>query len=66
MVTRGCVPGRVGEVKTEYPHRPLPLDADLAAERAKLNSIGRHTFRHSYQAWLKRVGASLEIQQELI
>jgi integrase len=29
-VTRGCVQGRLGEVKTEYSHRPLPLDPDLA------------------------------------
>jgi integrase len=31
-VTRRCVQGRVGEVKTEYSHRPLPLDPDLATE----------------------------------
>lgn len=31
-VTRGCVQGRLGEVKTECSHRPLPLDADLAVE----------------------------------
>ena len=31
-VTRGCVQGHLGEVKTEYSHRPLPLDPDLATE----------------------------------
>jgi integrase len=31
-VTRGCVQGRLGDVKTEYSHRPLPLDPDLATE----------------------------------
>jgi integrase len=109
-VTRGCVQGRLGDVKTEYSHRPLPLDADLAAEilrwkkqgtypnkgpedfvfpnvdsgqplwqesilrrqikpaakRAGLGLIGWHTFRHSYRAWLKRTGAPMEIQQELM
>jgi integrase len=110
MVTRGCVQGRLGEVKTEYSHRPLPLDPDLskeilrwrdegpypnkgpqdfvfpnlntgqpmwqdsildrqvkpAAERAGLGSIGWHTFRHSYRAWLKRTNAPIEVQQELM
>jgi integrase len=110
MITRGCVQGHVGEVKTEYSHRPLPLDAELAAEilrwreeapypdkgledfvfpnlnsgkplwqesilyghikpaaeRAKLGSIGWHTFRHSYRAWLKVTNAPIEVQQELM
>ena len=30
-----------------------------AAERAKLGSIGWHTFRHSHQAWLKRAQAPI-------
>jgi len=103
------VQGRLG-MKTEYSHRPLPLDPDLAkeilrwrdegpypdkglqdfvfrnlnteqamwqdsildrhikpaAERAKLGVIGWYTFRHSYRAWLKRTGASMGVQQELM
>jgi|1186.fasta_scaffold88961_1 integrase len=31
LVQRSVVQGRVGETKTEYSRRPLPLDADLAA-----------------------------------
>ena len=110
MVTRGCVQGRLGDVKTEYTHQPLPLDPHLAEEilcwkkqrlypnqgpedflfpnletgkpmwqesilasqikpaagRAGLGSVGWHTFRHSYRAWLGRTKAPIEIQQELM
>ena len=37
-----------------------------ASERAGLAPIVWHTFRHSYRAWLKRVEAPMEIQQELM
>ncbi len=37
-----------------------------AAARAGLGLVGWHTFRHSYRAWLKRVNAPIEIQQELM
>lgn len=37
-----------------------------AAQRAGLGSIGWHTFRHSYRAWLGRTKAPIEIQQELM
>jgi integrase len=109
-VTRGCVQGRLGEVKTEYSHQPLPLDPDLAkeilrwkgegpypnkgpkdfvfpnldtgkpmwqesildrhikpaAERAELGSIGWHTFRHSYRAWLDDTNAPILVQRDLM
>jgi integrase len=110
MVTRGCVQGRLGYVKTEYSHQPLPLDPDLAKEilrwkgegpypnkgpkdfvfpnldsgkpmwpdsildrhikpaagRAELGSIGWHTFRHSYRAWLDRNNTPIQVQRDLM
>ncbi len=37
-----------------------------AATRAGIGKVGWHTFRHSYRAWLKRLGAAAEIQKELM
>jgi integrase len=42
--------------KPMWPDSILKNHIKPAAERAKLGSIGWHTFRHSYRAWLKRVG----------
>ena len=37
-----------------------------AAVRAGIGKIGWHTFRHSYSCLLRRVGADIKIQQELL
>ena len=37
-----------------------------AAAKAGIGDVGWHTFRHSYRAWLKRYGAQIEIQKELM
>jgi Phage integrase family len=38
----------------------------LAAVRAGVGKIGWHTFRHSYSSLLRRVGADIKVQQELL
>jgi len=37
-----------------------------AALRAGIGKIGWHTFRHSYSSLLRRVGADIKVQQELL
>ena len=37
-----------------------------AALRAGIGKIGWHTFRHSYSSQLRRVGADIKVQQELL
>ena len=37
-----------------------------AAVRAGIGKIGWHTFRHSYSSLLRRVGADIKVQQELL
>ena len=37
-----------------------------AAVRAGVGKIGWHTFRHSYSSLLRRVGADIKVQQELL
>jgi integrase len=37
-----------------------------AAVKTGIGKVGWHTFRHSYRAWLKRYGAQVEIQKELM
>src|SRR5207249_2210812 len=37
-----------------------------AAAKTGIGKVGWHTFRHSYRAWLKRYGAQVEIQKELM
>lgn len=37
-----------------------------AAVRAGVGKIGWHTFRHSYSSMLRRVGADIKVQQELL
>jgi len=37
-----------------------------AATKAEIGKVGRHTFRHTYRASLKRCGTSLEVQKELM
>jgi len=37
-----------------------------AAVRAGIGKIGWHTFRHSYSSMLRRVGADIKVQQELL
>ena len=37
-----------------------------AATKAKIGKVGRHTFRHTHRAMLKRCGTSLETQKELM
>jgi integrase len=37
-----------------------------AAARAGVGKIGWHTFRHSYSSLLRRVGADVKVQQELL
>ena len=37
-----------------------------AAMRAGIGKIGWHTFRHSYSSLLRRVGADIKVQQELL
>ena len=34
--------------------------------RAGVGKIGWHTFRHSYSSLLRRVGADIKVQQELL
>jgi hypothetical protein len=34
--------------------------------RAGIGKIGWHTFRHSYSSLLRRVGADIKVQQELL
>ena len=37
-----------------------------AAVRVGVGKIGWHTFRHSYSSLLRRVGADIKVQQELL
>ena len=37
-----------------------------AATQAGIGKVGRHTFRDSYRAWLKRSNAPVEVQKELM
>jgi integrase len=41
-------------------------DGTSAAVRAGVGKIGWHTFRHSYSGLLRRIGADIKVQQELL
>lgn len=65
---------RYGQPGVRHVARRLPfyrlaavsVSREPAAVRAGIGKVGRHTFRHSYRAWLKRFAAPAEIQKELM
>lgn len=65
-VTRGCVQGRVGEVKTEYSHRPLPLDPDLATEILRWREEGPYPNKGPEDFVFPNLGTGKPMWQESI
>ena len=55
---------RVG--KPRWQESILHRQIKPAAVRAGIGKIGWHTFRHSYSCLLRRVGADIKVQQELL
>lgn len=52
----------------EKPYFPSSVLHKLkcAAQRAKVASVGTHTLRHTYRAWLDETGAPIGVQQKLM
>lgn len=71
-VRRSVEAGREGETKTEASESPVPLDPVVAtellpaADRAEIDKVGWHTFRHTCRASLKHCGTPLEVQKDLM
>jgi integrase len=55
---------RIG--KPRWQESILQRQIKPAALRAGIGKIGWHTFRHSYSSLLRRVGADIKVQQELL
>lgn len=54
---------------TDRCYHASPIQQDYirpAAEKLGLVSVGWHTFRHTYRAWLDAVGAAIGVQQKLM
>ena len=52
--------------KPRWQESILQRQINPAALRAGIGKIGWHTFRHSYSSLLRRVGADIKVQQELL
>ena len=52
--------------KARWQESILQRQIKPAALRAGIGKIGWHTFRHSYSSLLRRVGADIKVQQELL
>jgi len=57
---------RIARARPRWQESILQRLIKPAALRAGIGKIGWHTFRHSYSSLLRRVGADIKVQQELL